>query len=701
MTTMNKHRCSSLDSQMSTTVEPLIHLWLLRILIPLGGHRKFIGGRSFDNDILADVLGLGNWIDPDDGDYESKTVRKELRMLHKRAERKLHDSTVSLCLAENIKQLSTLVGLSDVDCRLLEFVVIINTEQLLDDTADMLGDLSSVKMFHILSVLLNLPENDIKSSLSPKSILAKSGLVSVDRSNLNAIGRKFDLLSDNFADYISSSVVDPVTLLRDTVSLSSPPQLKIEDYDHIETELKIVRPYLKKSSASNRIGVNILFHGVPGTGKSQLARVLAEEIGCTLFEVSSENENGEPVKGERRLRAFSAAQSFFAKRKALILFDEVEDIFDDGEDIWGKKTTAQTRKAWMNRTLEENPIPTLWITNSTYNMDPAFIRRFDMVIELPVPRKKHRQHILNEICSDFLDERNIERISQSEKLSPAVITRAASVVRSINSELGEEGKSSAFELIINNTLETQGHKPIRRNDPNQLPEVYDPNFIQSDTNIAELASGLIKTKAGRLCFYGPPGTGKTAYGRWLSDKLDMPLNVKCASDLISMWVGQSEKNVARAFREAELDGAILLIDEVDSFLQDRRGAKNSWDITLVNEMLTQMESFAGIFIASTNLMEGLDQASLRRFDLKIKFDYMSIDQAWNLLRKYCVMLDISEPKNTLKPSIDLLSNLTPGDFATVARRHRFQPITSAVSMVDALNAECVLKGGVQRKIGFH
>lgn len=697
---MAKHHRSSLGTRTSTTIEPLIHLWLLRLLVPLGGHREFVTKRGFSNDILADVLGLNNWIDPNDGDFEPKTVRNELRKLHKIGERKLNESTVSACLAENIKRLSKLVGLSEVDCRLLEFVVMIQTEQLLDDTADMLGELSSVKMFHILSELLNLPENEIRSSLNPKSILAKSGLVSVDRSNLNTVGRKFDLLSDNFADYISSSVVDPVTLLRDTVSLSSPPQLKIEDYDHIETELKVIRPYLKKSSASSRIGVNIFFHGVPGTGKSQLARVLAKEIGCTLFEVSSENENGEPVKGERRLRAFSAAQSFFAKRKALILFDEVEDIFDDGEDIWGKKTTAQTRKAWMNRILEENPIPTLWVSNSVDNLDPAFIRRFDMVIELPVPRKKQRQHILNEVCADFLDEESIERISQSEKLSPAVVTRAASVVRSITDDLGKEGVSSTFELIINNTLETQGHKPIRRNDPNRLPKVYDPSYLQTDTNIAELASGLIKTKAGRLCFYGPPGTGKTAYGRWLAEKMDVPLNVKCASDLISMWVGGSEKNVARAFREAELDGAVLLIDEVDSFLQDRRGAKNSWEISLVNEMLTQMESFSGVFIASTNLMEGLDQASLRRFDLKIKFDYMNIDQAWNLLHKYCVMLDIPEPKNTLKPSIDLLTNLTPGDFATVARRHRFQPITSAVSMVDALNAECDIKGGIKRTIGF-
>ena len=91
-----------------------------------------------------------------------------------------------------------------------------------------------------------------------------------------------------------------------------------------------------------------------------------------------------------------------------------------------------------------------------------------------------------------------------------------------------------------------------------------------------------------------------------------------------------------AFERAEADGAILLIDEVDSFLQERKGAEKSWEVTQVNEMLTQMESFGGLFIASTNLMDGLDAASLRRFDLKVRFDYLRPDQAWALLDRYLV-----------------------------------------------------------------
>jgi SpoVK/Ycf46/Vps4 family AAA+-type ATPase len=113
----------------------------------------------------------------------------------------------------------------------------------------------------------------------------------------------------------------------------------------------------------------------------------------------------------------------------------------------------------------------------------------------------------------------------------------------------------------------------------------------------------------------------------------MSLLLRSSSDLISKWVGDSEKAIAAAFRQAEREGALLMIDEVDSFLRDRDGAQHSWELTRVNEMLTRMESFPGVFIASTNLMEGIDAAALRRFDLKLRFGYLAPEQAATMLAR--------------------------------------------------------------------
>ena len=684
----------------SPDVPPIVQLWLLRLLVPLGGHREFANRNFCPNDMLAEVVGLGDLIADESDDFEPSVVRKRLRTLHAEGELKLRNAAVPPCLGNNIASLASLVGLSSVDCQILAFAVLIHAERLLEETGDFVGQLSTLKTINVLSVLLALPEPEIRAALSPQGILTKSGLLSVDRGGTYNLKGKLNLLSNDFADHIYSSDADPVCLLRDTVKPSAAPLLEIDDYKHVEEFLVVLRPFLKLAVTGGRRGVNVFLHGDPGTGKSELARVLAKELGCELFEVASEDADGDPVAGDRRLRAFRAAQSFLAQRRALILFDEVEDVFNDGNSFLGRKSTAQTRKAWINRTLEENFVPTLWLSNSIDGLDPAFIRRFDMVFELPVPPKKQRELIIAEACSDMLDAASVARIAESEALAPAVVTKAASVVRSIRGELGDAGSAKAIELLIESTLKAQGHKPIARSDPNRLPEIYDPIFIHADADLTEVAAGLVQSKSGRLCLYGPPGTGKTAFGRWLAEQLGAPLLVKRASDLMSMWVGGNEKNIARAFKQAEQEGALLLIDEVDSFLQDRRGSQRSWEVTMVNEMLTQMESFPGVFIASTNLMEGLDQAALRRFDLKVKFDFLRQDQAGELLRRHCIEMSIPTPKAEEEARLRRLTKLTPGDFAAVVRQHRFRSIKSADALISALEAECALKEGAQAGIGF-
>ena len=686
--------------QCSCETIPIVQLWLVRLIIDLGTHKDFICDHGFANDSIAHAIGLGDWVDCTRIEFERKKVTLEIRRVHREIQARCKDAQVPTILRENVDRLSKLVGLSKTDCRILEFAVLIRNEPMLDDACDRLGTLSSLKVCHALSVILDIPEGQIRAALGSNAILAKSGLVAVDRSGASYLMGKLDLLSDHFADLISSCDVEPVGLLRDTVHRGLPATLTINDYQHVEDSLRILRPFLKKSMATGRRGVNVYVHGAPGTGKSELARTLADELECELFEVASEDADGDPVNGEKRLRAYRAAQSFFGQRRSLLVFDEVEDVFNDGDGFFGRKSTAQTRKAWINRMLEENVVPTIWLSNSIRGMDRAFIRRFDVVFELTVPPKKQRERIIRAVCDDLLDERQVSRIADAQELAPAVVTRASSVARSIREELGSSGVGRAIQKLISSTLEAQGHGPLRKIDSNRLPDLYDPAFIHADADLVQVASGLIEAKSGRLCLYGPPGTGKTAFARWLAEQLDVPLIIKRASDLMSMWVGENEKNVADAFKQAEEDGALLLIDEVDSFLQDRRGAKASWESRLVNEMLTQMESFSGVFVASTNLMSGLDQAALRRFDLKVKFDFLRPDQACELFTRQCLHLNIDSPSSSQLSRIARMHKLTPGDFAAVARQNRFRRIACAADLIEALEAECAIKEGSQSAMGF-
>ncbi len=678
-------------------IHPLIQLWLLRLLIPLQCHRKFLGDRDLENEELAELFDLSTG---DTETYDPINLRTRLKQLHHQAEKQAAAIMLPEPLGSNIQQLST-IGFSQAECWSLAFAVCMRSSRLLDDASDWLGcEINSLTVYHVLAILLGFPESEIRDALSSRSLLSKTGLVVLDHQR-NSLSRKLDLLSRNFADRLMVESGSPLDWLRDMIIASPAPVLRLADYPHMRESLELILPYLQQSVSYRRKGVNIFLYGIPGTGKTQLTRVLAEHLQCPLFEIACEDDDGDPVSGEQRLRAYRAAQAFFQKRACLMVFDEVEDVFNDGNTLFGSKSTAQIRKAWMNRLLEENQVPTLWLGNTIDSIDPAFIRRFDWVIEVPVPPKAQRERIIRDHCASVLTEHSIQRLAACQELAPAVVSRAAQVIGTLRDQFPVEQLSTAMQDMMDKTLIAQGHPGLNQDEALRLPDYYDPELINSDTDLIQIIEGIRRHGSAHLCLFGPPGTGKTAYSRWLAEQLEKPLHVKRGAELLSKWVGGTEKNISRVFKEANEDHAVLLIDEVDSFLQDRNSSQHSWEVTAVNEMLTRMETYNGVLIASTNRLESLDTAALRRFDLKVKFDALKPEQAWTLLARLCATLGLPDPENRYKKAIEQLEGLTPGDFSVLVRQNRFKPLADIDALISALKAECQLKTPYQRlPIGF-
>lgn len=675
-------------------LNPRVRQWILTLLVPLGGMFTYAS-----DDIVSDAL-LQALFDFDDADIELS--KAELHSLLRKEYRKCLNTQARLpdVLQSNVAQLAKLVDLDNVERSILEFAVALSMDARLTDAADLLGDLNTAKMFYSLAKLLNCPENEIRAALSRDGALMRTGIFNLGNFDDGFLTQKLRVLSVSFADTLYCGAVSPQALLRDEIKKSAPAQLKLKDYPSLSEHLDILLPYLAHSTQQRSTGVNILLHGQPGTGKTELARLLAKLNHCQLYEVASEDSDGDSVTSQYRLNAYRAAQHFFASNDSMLVFDEVEDIFSEDANPFSQKSAlASKNKAWINLMLEYNSIPTIWISNSINRMDPAFVRRFDFVIEVPLPSQEQRVKLLKRYSKGLLDKKTLQGLAGQEQLSPAVIERAAHVVTSIAEKL--ENPAQAMQLLIDSTLKSQGYSTAQPAKKQATAQLYDPAFISADVDLAALTDGLTAQPNARLCLYGPPGTGKTAYGHWLAKQLNKPLLLKRASDLLGPYVGENEQNIAKAFKQAEEQGAVLMIDEVDSFLSDRRGAQRSWEVSMVNEMLTQMESFSGIFIASTNLMDGLDQAALRRFDLKAKFDFLSTEQVWKLFVRHCKQLDLPHRKKTLPQQLAALEYLTPGDFAAVARMSRFSPLQSAEAFIQALRNEASHKEQTKKqKFGF-
>ena len=671
-------------------------LWSLRMVTKFKGRSNFVSRVGYAQDDLAEWMGLGQLLESTCAITKRRALRERLQEVEATAD---PDGSPA-CLRKNSGCIAELVGLSPVEQRILEFAILLQIEPMLRDAASQSGHLHRGAIASIVATILALPEADVRGALRAGGTLSRSGLVNISRSKYDSLESRIDLLSSSFADAMLGDVDDPVTLLRHALLECPPPSLTRSDFAHVGDTLSVLEPYLASALVSKRRAVNVLVHGQPGTGKTELARWLAREFDCPLFEVASEDGDGNLLDAERRLQAYCAAQAFLAQRRAMVLFDEVEDVFSGDDLPFGRRGLAQSRKAWMNRLLEGNGIPTIWLTNRANGMDAAFVRRFDIVMEMTLPARSQRSRVVEAHCKDLVTKKDAERLADCTHLAPAVLVRASRVIDAAMHALTPGAASSGLTHLVDGTLKAQGHAPLRAA-TTRLPEHYSPDCLNVDVDVRAIAVGIKTSGFARICFYGPPGTGKSALCLWLAEQLDRPLIERKASDIYGKYVGETEANIAKAFLDAQRDGAVLMLDEVDSFLADRRNGLPSWEVSFVNEMLSQMEQFQGVFVASTNLMDGLDQAALRRFDLKLRFGYLKPDRARQLLASYVELLGLSGLSTQAIDAVARMTALTPGDFAAVARRHRFSPLRNAGDLAAALREECLMKeDGRRRAIGF-
>lgn len=635
------------------------------------------------------VLDEAEHLEIDLGD-DSRSITNEIIVDALRARIERYAAAEPSVLELNLRAVGRLLRLSDQEHVLMGALVrakVLPTVEELFETLELdeirAGDSTTMG---VLATVLGLSRGELLDAMSPRGRLLTSGLFTIDyRSDcqpLPALTRFLQAQAEPLDDVRAALLGDP--LLH---------SLEWEDYEHLKADRDLAASLLQRAASSQERGIHVLLYGPPGTGKTEFCKTLAAQLGLKLYGVGTADERGQEPSRDERVGSFRLSQKLLENQTdALVLFDEAEDLLraDGYDEYLAERPGGYGSRVFMHKLFEESRVPTLWTVNDPSALGPSVLRRMTFAIEMKVPPAKVRERVWQRLLDReqvTIPAEEIRRLAEDFDTAPAI---AAGAVRS--ARLTSGGSQEIRRAVTSIAKVMRGSETP----PRPLNSVrFNPQLINADLDLANLATRLqgLETRAFSLCLYGPPGTGKSAYVRWLAREMGLEVVQKRASDLLSKWVGENERNIAAAFSEARDSGAFLVFDEADSLLGDRRSASQGWEISQVNEMLTWMESHEHPFACITNLMGHLDEAALRRFSFKVKFDFLKPDQREIAFRDYFEQ----EPPVGVRE----IDSLTPGDYAVVRNRAKLLgEMGNTAELKKMLEAEVAVKPHSRKGIGF-
>ena len=674
-----------------------VQIWVLRVLLKLGIFNELPRPLIEGNKSLLSFFDINTGKDKD-----GEAVEKSIKTLLIQKFKELSSERAKLvrrgCFYKNVSWLASTLGLDSDESKILEFVLILDHDIYLRSAVKKIGTVSNAQIFSILSKILDIDEKILRKCLEATSTLQRTGVVDFNYWAPGTILSRLSTLEALSLNILNSKI--NMSVFDDDFKKTVKSDLEITDFSQLKTEITYLTSYVNQAIKAKKRGVNVLIYGPPGCGKTQFVKALAESMKIDLYEVRTPLGRKEGLSW--RMRSYLLAQRVLAKVSGTaVLFDEVEDVFDQefqtGSFAYANKTGV---KGFVNVILEGNFCPTFWVSNQIDILDPAYRSRFDYFIEMKIPPKNVRELVIKKHVGSLAVSRQwVSGLSCRNDVSPRSIEKASAFTKIVCASDNKLNVETVFDDVLGKTTKAM-YGERKGNEFQKNANAYSTTLINSDCDLKSILDSLQTDSEARICLYGPPGTGKSAFVSHLTGHLGKSLVSKKGSDILGKYIGETEQNLANAFSEASINSGILLLDEIDGLLFDRGHSSKTWQISMVNELLMQMDQFSGILVTTTNYFEKLDQAAMRRFDLKIKFDYLQPHQIEDLIKTYLKIFSLDFNEVFLEKA-KTLQKLTPGDFSNIARQSKISRISGVDDFYNRLEKEVLCKReSVSKPIGF-
>jgi len=480
--------------------------------------------------------------------------------------------------------------------------------------------------------------------------------------------------------------------------------------DTVQKIREMVELPMRHPELFERLGIEppkgVLIYGPPGTGKTLLARAVASESDAHFITINGPEIVSKFVgEAEERLRGiFQEAEE---NAPTIIFIDEIDAIAPKREEVVGEveKRIVSQMLTLMDGLKGRGQVVVIGATNRQNSIDPALRRpgRFDREIEIGVPDKKGRKEILQIHTRGMPLNKDIsldEIAGQTHgfvgaDLHALVKEGAMKALRRMLPKMNLEDEQIPAKILEElKVTRDDVQNALREIQPSALREVYVevPNVQWNDIGGLEEVKREIREAVEMplkkpevfkrmgirpvrgILLYGPPGTGKTLLAKAVATESEANFISIKGPEMLSKWVGESEKSVREIFRKArQAAPTVIFIDELDSIAQTRGSEEGSGvGARVVDSLLTEMDGLKNIkdvvVIGATNRIDIIDPALLRpgRFDKLIEIKAPDVETRLAILKVHTAPMPIA-PKVDLQKIASLTEGFSGADLEGLCR----------------------------------